>query len=295
MRLYSYSQYTGNSRRKRVTRVLALLALAAAIFAAFLILGNLLTDRMEQAAPLLALPSAHAAYTKDTAAAENVYLYTQASGTDSAPGGAFCALDPAEYATADDVRAACALAAELYDGISLTPDVSALPAEETVRALASAADTYSLTFAAALSLEDGTDAAADAAETLAALGVSEIVFTGAGTPTADEVYALCTLYAHLKQNAPSLAVGFSLSPAMFREANRAPVLETFAGYVDFLALDTSECGADEKAAAELCDALRGSIRYYSLRVLIGGEASARAAQTETLREAGVASLWQLGG
>lgn len=294
MRSYSYySQYTGNSRRRRLTRILLLCALAVSIFAAFLILGNLLNDRLEQAAPLLSLPAVYTAGTPSPAAVEEVYLYRQAANDEPAPSAVIGALSMETYPSADGLRAACALAAELYDGISIAPDPAAMPDAQTLRAIVSAAEENSLTPSAAISLSAGADSALAAAASLAEAGFHEILFTGAEAPDADETYALCSLYAALKEAAPAVTVGFSLAPAMFREADCAPLLETFAGYVDFLALDTTECGADSDRLTELCSSLYGSVRYYSLRILICGEAPQRAAQTEALREAGLSFLWQL--
>lgn len=302
MRLYTYSLYTGNSRRKKLTRILLLCALAAAIFLSLLLLGNILNDRLEKATPLLALPAVH--YGTDGIQepdAPNVFVYSQKNPANTVP-GAFCALRPAEYKSETELREACALASELYDGLTVTVSDAAgarfsldawttdgetdgtLPGTDALRSAAACAAENALTSCAILSLSGVSDT--EAAAELSALGFSEILFTGTGMLDEGTERALRVLTDAIRATGSGIRIGFALFPDVFTDAQHAPQLEALAGYADFLALDTSDCAADEERVLALCDSLRGSIGYYSLRILLLGDAARLAAQAETLRASG---------
>ena len=316
MRLYSSSHYRGVSRRRRLGRILLLLLLTAAILISFLVMGNILHDRLEDAAPLLSLPiisytDSPAASSADTAVPFHIFV------AGDTPDGIFCTMDTAVLREGDPeaVRAACAVAAELYDGLSVTvrgedglrfaPEGTetgdeTLPGAASLRTLCDAAGEYGLILCAVWHLPGGVPEAdsdaCDGARELAKMGFDEILFTGltAGPLREQDISAMTALSSAVKEGSPALRVGFALEDDVFADVDSAYALETLAMSVDLLAVDFGippEDGTDEAEYARDCaGALYGSIEYYPLRVLIRGSVAAVAAQSAALQELGCAAV-----
>ncbi len=317
MRSRSSSQYLGSSPRKRILRVLFFCALAAAILLSVLMLGNILHDRLEQAAPLMALPSVSYGNIPET---KNAQTYTPFT-----PGGAISGIYYAPGASvlskAETLTDCCAAAAELYDGISLAVNDTAglrfaaknaaeddkgnaLYPYETLTALLKAADTASLQTCAVWQMGSSVpDWNADESESIRAIaaeGFDEILFTTLSTDALNErtIAAAGALADALKNLHPSLLVGFAVEYGAFTEADLAPLLENLAMSVDFLAVDFGKApdGESESAAfaAERASVLYGSIVYYPLRVLVRGSEITAAAQIQKLRDTGTVSIQSIG-
>lgn len=317
MKSRSSSQYVGSSPRQRILRVLFFCVLAAAILLSVLMLGNILHDRLAQAAPLLALPSVSYGNIPE---AKHTQTYTPFIPGKELP-GMYYVPDAEALSKPESLPESCTAAAKLYTGISLTVHDTAglrfaakgadktaagssLYPYETLTALLKAADAASLQTCAVWQMGSVIpDWGADESESIreiAAEGFDEILFTALRSDALNErnIAAAAALVKALKNIHPRLLVGFAVDFDAFTEADLAPLLETLAMSVDFLAVDLGKApeGENESAvfAAERTAALYGSITYYPLRVLVRGSDITAAAQMQKLRDAGIPSVQSVG-
>lgn len=314
MMRYSQNKYRGLSYRRKISQILFFSVLGTAILLSFLMLGNLLHDRLDKAAPLLDLPAVSYA---DTSALEVVFAPPVVSSLlpKESPDGVYCTVDDTVLTSGDASRLqqACAVAAELYDGISVTvsdenglrfafaDDASAVP--QPLTDLMKAAKNHGLVFSAVWQLPDevpGTDSVTcTVASALARAGADEILFTGLSSASLsdEELTAMSALYDAVRAESSSVKIGFALMPEVFADVDSAPRLETLSAHTDILAVDFGEPAADDPDgtahALESAAGLYGSIGYYPLRILIRGGAEKAAAQSAALQQAGYTSIQPL--
>ena len=306
---HSQNKYRSPGFRRKVGRILFLCGLGTAILLSFLVLGKLLHDRLEKAAPLLKLPAVTYA---DTAAkktfAEPLPLADHRPGTGA--DGIFCTVDEAVFRNGDSsaLKEACSVAAELYDGLSIpVSGEDALRFSEGIpeewKNLLDAAHTYGLTVCAVWPLPDeipGIDSATcAAARTLAKEGADEILFIGLTSASLgpDDPKNMAALCEDIRGTGSGTKIGFALMPEVFADADSAPRLDSLASHADFLAVDIGEPPAgdpDGIAHAEAAvEALYGSISYYPLRIMLRGNEGKLTAQSAALREAGYTAIQPL--
>lgn len=311
MMRYSQNKYRGLSYRRKLGQILFFCVLGTAILLSFLVLGNLLHDRLDEAAPLLNLPAVSYA---DTSALEVVFAPPVVSylRPKESPDGIYCTVDDAVLTSGDisELQQACAVAAELYDGISVTvsdgnfafgDDASAVP--QPLTDLLKAAKSHGLIFSAVWQLPDEvpkTDSVTCAiACAIARAGADEILFTGlrSASLSAEELADMSALYDAVRAASSSVRIGFALMPEVFADVDSAPRLETLCAHTDILAVDFGEPAADDPDgtahALESAAGLYGSIEYYPLRILIRGSAEKATAQSAALQHAGYTSLQPL--
>ena len=313
MRSRPSTQYVGSSPRKKILRVLFFCALVLLLLISVLMLGNILHDRLEKAAPLLALPSV--SYTNLTDARQTD-VYTPYTPGDAHP-GYYYAPTAEVLAKAETLPEFCRTAAELYSGISVSvrdgdgmrfaaknapADAAqkALYPHETVSALLRAAKESALPCCAVWqmdsSIPDPNEAGNESLFELASLGFDEILFTTLSADSLNErtVAAAASLAEALKKASPRLLVGFSVEYGAFTDAELSPLLEKLAECVDILAVDlgNAPAGTDASAAFALTRAasLYGSIVYYPLRVLVRGAEADAAAQLRALQEEKISAV-----
>lgn len=315
---YSQNKYRSPGYRRKVGRILLLCVLAAAILFSFLVLGNLLHDRLEKAKPLLNLPAVTYA---DTAAmspsSASLPFSDHQPGTYT--GGIYCTVDAEVFSSGDStaMKEACAVASELYDGLSIPvsgenalrfssdsgqdPSSSAPPAEW--KTLTGAAHACGLTVCAVWHLPNAVpepdSATCTSARAYAADGADEILFTGltSASLSAADADAMAALSESIRESGTGVKIGFALTPETFADVDSASLLETLMPHVDFLAVDIGEPPAPDpdgtahaKGAAEK---LYGSIAYYPLRILIRGSDVKLSAQSVILQEAGYTDIQPL--
>lgn len=271
------SPYFGTRRKEKMRRILIPVFLGVSIIAVTLMLGNLLQDRLTAAEPLLALPAASYPE-KDTTIKTPAQLLLHKEKN----------IPPVRY-TAIDVGASApdydALAA-VYGGISLSVPVEIHDAfADTVRPVLQSAASHGMQICAVIPLADvicaDTSASLNTVEALAqnlgTLGFTEIIFTGV---TGEEsLLTLAELPGTVHRILPDMRVGFAMTAAALESGPFAPALEVLAEASDFLALDPGSV-TDTEEAVETAFRHRGSIEYFSLRILIRGDAATRL-QTET--------------
>jgi len=316
MRRYARAQYRTNRLQKRIMRILILLILLFSILATFLILGNILHDRLEKAQPVLSLPVIH--YTDPIVPALPAYTHSFTPAEEKP--GIFRLLsvtNPADHASLEQF---CAETAGNYDGISvvisgkngmcfsLTEEADKgaekIPGIDTLQALTGFCRTAGLRICAVWELPDtvpGSDSqTCIAAGTLASLGFHEILFTGLTSASLHDrdIAAMAALTEAIRKKSASIQVGFALENDVFHDIASAQTLEKLAQTVDFLALDTGTPpeNTEESAAYALtvCGALYGSIAYYPLRILLSGSPEALLLQTAALRDAGYTAIQPIG-
>jgi len=318
MMKYSQNKYRSPGARRKAGRILLFCALTAALLFSFLVLGNLLHDRLEKAQPLLNLPAVTYA---DTAAAPppSAALPFSDHQRGTYTGGIYCTVDETVFSAGDAaaMKEACAVAAELYDGLSITvsgenalrfssaagqdPSSFAPPAEW--KTLTEAAHSCGLTVCAVWSLPNeipGIDSATcDSARAFAADGADEILFTGlaAASLSAADAAAMAELSESIRKSGTGVKIGFALTPEIFADVDSASLLETLMPHVDFLAVDIGEPPAGDPDgtahAKNIAEKLYGSIAYYPLRILIRGSDVKLSAQSVILQEAGYTDIQPL--
>ena len=307
----STKRYRGLSFRKKTGRILLLVYLVFALVFSFFVLGNLLHDRLTQAASLLDLPII--SYETAAPAPAPQSFSAQTSPVSRNTPGIYCTVDDAVLASGDTekIKEACTVAAELYDGLSIAvsdaagirfalskESTDALPAETWTRLL-TAAHARSLTVCAVWQFAD-EDAIriADTDDSLLALagsGTDEILFTGITSDILSEstLQAMVTLCSALKAN-HTVSIGAALTPAVFADADSAPRIEELLRHIDFLAVDLGEPPAEDPDGSahvlHTAAQLYGSIPYFQLRLLIGGSEAKLAVQSAVLQEAGYTSI-----
>lgn len=308
------TNYRGVARQRRIRRMILLGVLTCATLSAALALGNMLHDRLQQAEPLMALT--------DSFQMQAISEETTTAGTRQPfvpreeQAGIYGTIDAAVLAGGreEQLRTACEVAAELYDGVSvmvagedglrfrLTAEENAdsdLPDASVLRKLASAAAEYQLTLCAVWYLPDEVPSAdsvtAAAARELASLGFDEILFTGLTAAVLEErdVAEIMELTDAIRTDVSDLRVGFAFCRDVFADVDSAPHMETLAMYLDVTAVDFGAPENEAEAAdyALACAAtLYGSIPYYPLRILLRGGDAACSAQCAALREVGYTSI-----
>lgn len=312
MRRYARARYIGVNRRRRIGRIALLCALCVGTLALLLQLGNVFHDRLAAAAPYLALPDVAQLVAPQAEPSVEMVSFQPKAGR----AGLLCAPDSSVYADSTSIRAACEVAAQLYDGISVTvsgadglrfslsaaENEAELPGEDALSVLTQAADAQGLTVCAVWQLPDeipGCDSeTCAAAQRLAELGVDEILFTGLTDASLHDrdLAAMTALADAIKTSNTAVQIGFALEADVFADAASAPQLEMLAMQVDFVAVDFGAPPEEADAAEfalESVGALYGSIAYYPLRVLLRGSETELAAQLETLREAGYTAVQQI--
>ena len=317
MRSRSSTQYLGTSLRKKLLRVLCFFSLALAILASVLMLGNILHDRLEKAAPLLSLPAI--SYT-DLSAVQKTSTYTPHTPGTLRP-GYYYAPAPSVLAKTESIPAFCGTAAELYSGISLllhdgenlrfaskTPPADGsqkgLLPYESLTALLRASKEAALPCCAVWQINtavpDPDESGNGFLFEIASLGFEEILFTTLSADTLNErtVAACASLAEALKKTAPRLLVGFAVEYGAFTDAELAPMLEKLAACADILAVDLGGIPAGEKDSAAFARtraaSLYGSIAYYPLRILVRGTEADASAQLRALQDAGIPAVQILG-
>lgn len=270
MKYYTTSQYTGNTKKKTLFRTLAILALAAGILIGTAVLGNLLKERLENASGLLALSAEDYAVRPETAGVPD---YTAAPMRRPAAAQAVCGgFDPTMYQTEQELKAAAATAASLWDGISVTVRESGASLSDTAKA-AEAADLF-LSATVCTSHSAKTDG--EILRSLADYGIRDVILYGFSAPllTEEDAVTLLVYLEHLRGQAPDTAIGIALSPALFSDAGSAESVDRLAAYFDYLALDTTDRPEEYESAVSyagaLADSLYGSLSYYGLAVLTEG-------------------------
>lgn len=318
MRSRSSAQYLGTSLRKKILRILCFCALALMLVISVLMLGNILHDRLEKAAPLLSLPAI--SYNLGAADARGTSTYTPYTSGEIRP-GYYYAPAASVLAKSDSIPAFCRTAAELYSGISLllhdgenlrfaskTPPADGsqkgLLPYESITALLRASKEAALPCCAVwqmgTAVPDSDETANGSLFGIASLGFEEILFTTLSADTLNErtVAACASLTEALKKKAPRLLVGFAVEYDAFTDAELAPMLEKLAACVDILAVDLGVLPADESDSAAFARtraaSLYGSIAYYPLRVLVRGTEEDASAQLRALQDAGIPAVQIIG-
>lgn len=269
------------------------------ILIALTVLGNILHDRLEETKDLFIDPHA------GNAPAES----TSRPDTDRTPytpmeeqSDIYAFIDAASFANEAELSDACRLTAELHDGVSVTvsdgdgvryalsayesqPFPEDLPSAAYLKEVTRVADTHGLTSCAVLLLRDVVTDSAAAVE-LSRIGFGEILFTVSATAIGDgDVTLLSDFIRAIRTESGDAKIGFSFPASLFASPEYAQHLEKLAAHTDFLVLDTGDT-ADSAAVRELCEALRGSIGYYPLRILLRGTERQIAEKEQELRDAG---------
>lgn len=281
------SRYFGKKRKEKAKRILIPTVLILSILTVTLMLGNLLKDRLTAAESLLSLPTV--TYPEqDTSVKTPSQLLLHKDK--HIPDVRYTAW---EFGTpVPDFEAL----APIYSGISvILPTAWTEAEEEAIRVLADEAAKHGMKVCAVFSLSDCL--AEDLPETLHAIGTraealgrmhaAEILITGI---TGEEsILTLAEIPGKVRASAPQAQVGLGLTPDALISAPFAPALEVLAEAADFLALDgKSDLTVEE--ASDLAFRHRGSIRYFTLRVLIRGEESVRQSTETALLAEGYTSV-----
>jgi hypothetical protein len=125
------------------------------------------------------------------------------------------------------------------------------------------------------------------AQDLSKMGFTEMLITGI---TGEEsAVALAEIPGSIRQSTPGIRIGFGVTAEALESGYFAPVLEVMAETADFMALDPASVTETEQAVQNAF-LHRGSIGYFSMRILIRGDASTRAATEAALRLEGYVSL-----
>lgn len=310
---YAKNKYRSTASRRKAGRILFLSAVGAALVLSFLMLGNLLHDRLEKAAPLLNLPAITYADSDAHETPAVPYVPTPFRSGESVD-GIFCTVDASVFSSEDSssLKEACSVAAELYDGLSVTvADTQGLrfSLDDTPESgmrwkeVTDAAGICGLTVSAVWILPDAVPDSGSASFSsilaLAKAGADEILFTGLSSASLSrkEVEAMTALCLAVREIRSDVRIGFALSPQVFADVDSAPLLEVLASHTDLLAADLGEPPADDPDGAEYAlsaaEKLYGSIRYYPLRLLVRGSPARLAAQCAALQEAGYGAVQSL--
>lgn len=282
------SRYFGERRKQKWKRILIPVALAVSIVTAFLMLGNLLKDRLEAAKPLLALPViSFPEQGSDTRNPSELLLHRKKITVSLS----YSAVDPT-VTQADDLDTLT----DIYTGISLAVAAQRTEDENAVlRRMASGATLRGMQCCAIVPIAEvicqDVESSLTTADTLARdlfkLGFTEVLFIGV---TGEEsAVTLAEIPGSIRVSTPGIRIGFGVTAAALESGSFAPALEVIAEAADFMALDPGSVTKTE-AAVENAFLHRGSIDYFSMRILIRGDANTRAATETSLRGEGYASL-----
>ncbi len=281
------SRYFGKKRKEKAKRILIPTVLILSILTVTLMLGNLLKDRLTAAEPLLSLPAV--TYPEqDTSVKTPSQLLLHKDK--HIPDVRYTAW---EFGTpVPDFESL----APVYGGVSVVlPTDWSEAEEEAIQKIADGAAKNGMKVCAVFSLSDcltddlpeTLDAISTRSEALSRMHVTEILITGI---TGEEsILTLAEIPGKVRASAPQARVGLGFTPDALISASFAPALEVLAEAADFLALDGMRDLTVEEAA-DLAFRHRGSIRYFSLRVLIRGEESVRQSAEIALLAEGYTSV-----
>lgn len=281
------SRYFGERRKQKWKRILIPVVLLISIVTATLMLGNLLKDRLDAAKPLLSLPVSTFPEQSGSRTHSELLLHQQKITVSLS----YAAVDP-KNAKADDLDTLT----DVYTGISLAVSAKRTEADDAaIRHIASGASLRGIQCCAIIpvnevvgdNVEDSLAAACVLAQDLSKLGFTEMLIVGI---TGEEsAVALAEIPGSIRGTTPGIRIGFGVTAAALESGSFAPALEVIAEASDFMALDPLSV-TDTEEAAEYAFRHRGSIEYFSMRILIRGDATTRAATEAVLREEGYVSL-----
>lgn len=273
----SYSQYFGKKRKEKARRILIPAVLILSILSVTLMLGNLLLDRLVAAEPLLALPAVSYPEQDTSVKTPAQLLLHKDKHTPDVRYTAHTLGSP--LPDFDSLSA-------VYGGISVSvPQAWSDETVSEIRRIAERAAKAGMDVCCVLSLKDylhaemseTLDAIEKKLEVLREVNVAEILLTGI---TGEEsIVMLAEVPGKIRAAVPRARAGLGVTSAALESAPFAPALEVLAEAADYLALDGTTSHTAEETV-DLAFRHRGSIRYFSLRVLIRGDADARQ-QTET--------------
>ena len=282
------SRYFGERRKQKWKRILIPLILVVFIVTATLMLGNLLKDRLDAAEPFLALHVFSFPEQDNTARSPSELLLHNPKITVSLT---YAAVDPS-VTKAEDLDTLT----DVYTGISLPVRLHCTDAETaSLRRVAAGASLRGIQSCAVISVrevvtEDVDTSLANAcalAQNLSGMGFTEMLITGI---TGEEsAVALAEIPGSIRESTPGIRIGFGVTAEALESGSFAPALEIIAETADFMALDPASITGTEDAVQNAF-LHRGSIGYFSMRILIRGEASTRAATESALRNEGYVSL-----
>ena len=282
------TRYFGERRKQKWKRILIPLVLVISIITATLMLGNLFKDRLDAAEPLLAL---------------HVFTFPEQDGSVRTPSElllhrpgitvslSYAAVDPS-VSKAEDLDTLT----DVYTGISLSVSPERTESETAaLRHIASGASLRGIQCCAVIPVREVVSADVDAslatacalAQDLSKMGFTEMLITGI---TGEEsAVALAEIPGSIRQSTPGIRIGFGVTAEALESGYFAPALEVMAETADFMALDPASVTETEQAVQNAF-LHRGSIGYFSMRILIRGDASTRAATEAALRLEGYVSL-----
>jgi hypothetical protein len=281
------SHYFGKKRKEKTKRILIPTVLILSILTVTLMLGNLLKDRLTEAESLLNLPAVTYPEQDTSVKTPSQLLLHKDKHTSDVRYTAWESGTPAP-----DFESL----APVYGGISvILPPTWTEAEEEDIRKIADEAAKHGMKVCAVFSLSDcltenlseTLDAIGTRAEALDRMHAAEILITGI---TGEEsILTLAEIPGKVRASAPRAQIGLGVTPEALISAPFAPALEVLAEAADFLALDgVNDLSAED--TADLAFRHRGSIRYFSLRVLIRGEESVRQSAEAALLAEGYTSL-----
>lgn len=286
------TKYFGERRKQRLKRILIPIVLVVSIVTAFLMLGNLLKDRLDAAVPLLSFPVSTFPEQSGHRSPSELLLHRHKITVSLA----YAAVDPST-AKAEDLDTLT----DVYTGISLSVRAERTENETAaIRKMASGATLRGIQCCAIVPVSDvirddtaaSLNAVCSLAQELSSLGFTEILITGI---TGEEsAVALAEIPGSIRESTPGIRIGFGVTSAALDSGSFAPALEVVAEAADFMALDPGSVTDTEKAV-ENAFRHRGSIDYFSMRILIRGDAGTRAATETALRNEGYVSLQSIPG
>jgi hypothetical protein len=185
---------------------------------------------------------------------------------------------------------------DVYTGISLSVSPERTESETAaLRHIASGASLRGIQCCAVIPVREVVSADVDAslatacalAQDLSKMGFTEMLITGI---TGEEsAVALAEIPGSIRQSTPGIRIGFGVTAEALESGYFAPALEVMAETADFMALDPDSI-TDTESAVKNAFLHRGSIEYFSMRILIRGDANTRAATEAALRLQGYVSL-----
>lgn len=281
------SRYFGERRKRKLKRILIPIALVVAIVTALLMLGNLLKDRLDAAGPLLSFPVSTFPEQSGHRSPAELLLHRKKITVSLT----YAAVDPTN-AEAEDLDTLT----DVYTGISLSVPANRTDKETSdIRRIAAGASLRGIQCSAIVhvsqvvygDVETSLTAAETLSRELSKLGFTEILITGI---TGEEsAVALAEIPGSIRESTPGIRIGFGVTAQALESGAFAPALEVLAEAADFMALDPLSV-TDTEEAVDLAFHHRGSIEYFSMRILIRGNASTRAATETALRREGYVSL-----
>ena len=298
-----YKTYTAK-KLKLPRRLLFFFAVAAIIFAATVIVGNILKNRVETVKE-----NSDTTFTLETEKAQ-MDTAMQTAKHDSAL-SAVCAghLATEGITDAKGVREKISqLSAAGYNAVSFAvnsdtgeftyaspalQEISRLPASEKLfsyallKEAASAAKALGMRISAVMCACADTDIDSTVAAELYSAGFDEIIVTGFESDAPDDstVSRINSYVEALRKSAP-VDFGVLLSDAVLSDSKNAPFIEKIFAKTEFLAIDMRDADSDE--ASSLAENIKGSFSAYLLRpVLRGDNAESAAAVRAALQGASI--------